>query len=97
MNKHRKTVIDTENKQVVASGEELGGRIEIGERDKDVQNSSCKINESWVRNVQCGKYCQTLCNIFEWQHIVTRLILTISLKCIEILNYYVVQQELTVS
>ena len=27
MNKHRKTVIDTENKQAVASGEELGGGL----------------------------------------------------------------------
>ena len=30
-----------------------------------------------------------------WWHIVTRLIVKISLKCTEILNNYAVQQELT--
>ena len=46
MNKRNRTetVIDTENKQVVARGEGVGGRKEIGEEDYEVQTSSCKID-----------------------------------------------------
>ena len=48
MNKHskRNTVIDTENKKVIARGEESGERREIGVEGQEVQNSSCTINES---------------------------------------------------
>ena len=38
--------VGTENKQVIARGEESGERTEIGVEDQEVQNSSCTINES---------------------------------------------------
>ena len=37
---------DIENKQVIARGQGVGGRKEIGEEAKEVQNSSCNRNES---------------------------------------------------
>ena len=49
MNKHSKGMylyVDSENKQMIARGEENGERREIGVEDQDVQNSSCTINES---------------------------------------------------
>ena len=42
---------------MVTRGEEDGGK-EIGKEDKEVQTSSCKINESWVTNEQCVEYSQ---------------------------------------
>ena len=45
---NRRRVTDTENKQVVARGEEVRERRGIGEEDQEVQTSSSKINESQV-------------------------------------------------
>ena len=48
-----------ENKQVVAIGEERGGKIsEKGEGNKEVQISSYEINVLPVWNVQCEEYSQ---------------------------------------
>lgn len=65
-NKHNQTevVIDIKNKQVTARGERGGRRREIDEGGQEEQTFSCKINESQVRNVQCGEYSQQLCLIF---------------------------------
>ena len=51
-------VIDTENKQVVARGEQGERRKEIGEGDSEAQNSRCKINESWVCKYNVGNIVQ---------------------------------------
>ena len=48
MNKqNRNRVTNTEDKQVVARGEEGQRMNEIGEGNQQVQTSSYKINESW--------------------------------------------------
>ena len=49
MNKHNKTQSYRYREQTGGyQREETGERKEIGEGDKEVQTSSCKINESWV-------------------------------------------------
>lgn len=51
------TVIDRENKEMVAGMEVVGGMSKIGEGDSEVQPSSYNTNESWGWYVQCGEYC----------------------------------------
>ena len=49
MNKLNGTETDSREKNEVAvRGEEVRRRKGLGERDKEAQTSSCKINESWV-------------------------------------------------
>ena len=66
MNKLNGTETDSREKNEVAvRGEEVRRRKGLGERDKEAQTSSCKINESWVWNVQCeekvNNYIIALC------------------------------------
>ena len=56
----------------------------IGKGDLKVQTSSCKINESGVWNVHCGKQRQELWGILYGEE--QRLTMVTILKCIEILN-----------
>ena len=44
----------TENKEVVARGEGVGKRNEIGEGDEEVQTCSCKINVKGMKCTECG-------------------------------------------
>ena len=68
MSKHCKieTLIDTENKLMVARGE--GGKHvgKIGEGDQEVKTSSYKINKSWGCNAQHREHSQQYCNSFVW-------------------------------
>ena len=51
-------------------------------------------NESQIWKIQCEGY-QSVCNVFLWWHIISRLITVVILKYIEILKHYVVYHGLT--
>ena len=64
------------------------GRKDTGEGGLEVPDSSCKMNEPWVWNVQYGEDSQKLCSISVGWQIVIRLVVII-LKCTEMLNHYI--------